>query len=98
MRARGLAPVLLGWKPVHSCRFLSVDISVATFPFLVFTTTRVEQFPYTVSCGGRRPSQDTGHEKTPLRCWREAGQEARGPQHGRVNSGGLGFLQAEVAS
>lgn len=49
IKASGLTPVLMGSNPSHFSRFLSIDISVATFPFLVFTVKSLEQFPYTVS-------------------------------------------------
>lgn len=49
IRASGLTPVLMGLKLSHTPRFLSMDIAVATFPFLVLTVKSLEQFPYTVS-------------------------------------------------
>lgn len=75
MRARGLTAVLMGWNPSHCCRFLSVDISVATVPFLEFTVTWVEQFPYTVSCGSPRYGQVHTIWKNSTGCLREAGKD-----------------------
>lgn len=55
IKASGLTPpVLMGSKRSHFSKFLSMDISVATVPFLAFTVKSLEQFPYTVSYGGRR--------------------------------------------
>lgn len=80
-KASGLTPVLTGLKWSHFSRFRSMDISVATFPFLIFTVKSLEQFPYTVSYGSRRYNRYIQHGKVSLgaleRAGRGAGREGR---------------------
>ena len=86
IKARGLTPVLMGWKRSQLSRFLSMDISVATFPFLVLTVTSLEQFPYTVSYGSKRYKWCIQHGETCLGSWGGAGKGAReGGREGRRN-------------
>lgn len=77
IKARGLTPVLMGWKWSQFSRFLSMDISVATFPFLVLTVTSLEQFPYTVSYGSKRYNWCIQHGEASLGSWGGAGKGAR---------------------
>lgn len=76
IKASGLTPVLTGLKWSHFSRFLSMDISVATFPFLVFTVTSLEQFPYTVSYGSRRYNRHIQCGKISLGALERAGKGA----------------------
>lgn len=76
IKASGLTPVLTGLKWSHFSRFLSMDISVATFPFLVFTVKSLEQFPYTVSYGSRRYNRQIQRGKTFLGALERTGKGA----------------------
>lgn len=84
-----------------------MDISVATFPFLVFTVTSLEQFPYTVSYGSRRYNRHIRRGKISLgaleRVGKGAGREGRsdmdleGPSSPRQSVGIAGAWPARGA-
>lgn len=86
MRASGLTPVLMGLKRSHFCRFLWMEIPVATFAFFVLTVKSLEQFPYTVSYGSRRYNRFIRRTwENSLGCFRGGGKgalEKRQEPHG----------------
>lgn len=66
-----------------------MDISVATFPFLVFTVKSLEQFPYTVSYGSRRCDRCIQRGKTCLSALGGAGEGAWKKRQEQRGFGGI---------
>lgn len=95
IKASGLTPVLTGLKWSHFSRFLSMDISVATFPFLVFTVKSLEQFPYTVSYGSRRYNRQIQRGKTFLGALERTGKGAGRKGRSDMDLEGPSSSQAE---